>query len=102
EVRMRGNQYRPATIRIPVGGAITFENDDEVTHTATCQGQGCVRDSGDIRPGLMKTLTFTRAGTYHVICRYHGEQGMIATVTVGGSSGRQSPSPTASPSATPS
>ncbi len=97
DVSMRDLQYRPGTIRIPAGGAITFENEDRVTHTATCQGQGCPRDSGDIRPGLLRTITFTRAGTYHMVCRYHGEQGMIATVTVGGKAPR-SPSPSPSPS----
>jgi plastocyanin len=105
EVVMSGNQYRPATVRIPVGGAITFTNEDRVTHTATCQGAGCPKDSGDIQPGLFKTLTFTRAGTFHMVCRYHGEAGMIATVTVGGAPPkRSSPSPSPStpvPSATP-
>lgn len=98
EVLMRGNLYRPATIRIPVGGAITFTNEDAVTHTATCQGQGCPKDSGDIRPGTFKTLTFASAGTVHMVCRYHGELGMVATVIVGRASPAETP--TASPSAT--
>jgi plastocyanin len=103
EVRMLGNQYRPATIRIPVGGAITFENEDEVTHTATCQGQGCPRDSGDIQPGTFKTLTFADAGTVHMVCRYHGELGMVATVIVGRAAPGVTPTatPTSSPSPTP-
>jgi plastocyanin len=107
KVRMQGNQYRPATIRIPVGGAITFANEDEGTHTATCQGQGCPRDSGDIRPRTFKTLTFASAGTVHMVCRYHGELGMVATVIVGGSSPAATPTgtpaatPTSSPSPTP-
>jgi plastocyanin len=95
KVRMKGNQYRPARPRIPVGGAITFVNEDDVTHTATCQGRGCPKDSGDIQPGTLKTLTFAEAGTYHMICRYHGEAGMIATVTVGsGGSGGTVTNPT--------
>lgn len=99
---MKGNQYRPATLRIAVGGAVTFSNEDSVTHTATCQGTGCPTDSGDIQPGLFKTLTFTRAGTFHMVCRYHGEAGMIATLTVGAPprTARPSPSPTASPTTT--
>ena len=102
-VRMRGNQYRPASIRIPVGGAITFTNEDEVTHTAPCQGRGCPRDSGDIRTGTFKTLTFANAGTVHMVCRYHGELGMVATVIVGGTPPAATPSTTSTPtpSATP-
>lgn len=97
KIRMEGNQYRPSTIRIPAGGAISFANEDDVTHTATCQGRGCPKDSGDIQPGLFRTLTFSRAGTYHMVCRYHGEAGMIATVNVGPA---PSPASTTSPSPT--
>lgn len=102
EVVMRGNRYRPATIRIGVDGAITFTNEDRVTHTASCQGKGCPRDPGDIQPGLFRTLTFTRAGTFHVVCRYHGEGGMIATVVVGGPAPSPSPTPTTTTSPSPS
>lgn len=100
-VLMRGNQYRPATIRIPIGGAITFTNQDEVTHTASCQGRGCPRDSGDIRPGTLKTLTFARAGTVHMVCRYHGELGMVATVTVGEAAPGTTPTTTPTTTSTP-
>jgi plastocyanin len=89
DVTLRGFLYRPSTIRIPTGGAVTFTNEDTVTHTATCQG--CREDSGDIQPGMFKTVTYPSAGTFHLICRYHGDQGMVATLIVG---------PTASPSPT--
>ncbi len=98
DVAMRGNRYRPDTIRIDVGGAVSFFNEDKVTHTATCQGRGCPGDPGDIAPGLLRTLTFNRAGTFHIVCRYHGEGGMIATVTVG----TTAPAPAVSPSPSPS
>lgn len=82
DARMEGNQYRPDEIEIAAGGAVTFTNDDGVTHTATCQGSGCPKDSGDIHPGQLKTLTFPRAGAFAVVCRYHGQAGMTAAVTV--------------------
>jgi plastocyanin len=84
KVRMEGNRYRPDVIRIAEGGAITFANEDDVTHTATCQGRGCPKDSGDIHPGQIKTITFPRAGSYTMFCVYHGQAGMTAAVTVGG------------------
>lgn len=98
EVLMRGFRFRPDSIKISVGGAVTFVNEDDVTHTATCQG--CSQDTGDVQPGLLRTVTFPRAGTFHLVCRYHGEQGMIAILTVGGA-GPTSPSPSASLSPTP-
>ena len=80
--RLEGNRFHPTTIKIKAGGAITFTNEDEVTHTATCQGKGCPKDSGDIYPGQLKTLTFNRPGTFALICRYHGQGGMTAELTV--------------------
>lgn len=84
EVKMLGNQFRPDEIEIAEGGAITFVNEDDVTHTAGCQGTGCPKDSGDIHPGQIKTLTFSREGTFTLFCAYHGQAGMIASLTVGG------------------
>ena len=82
DVRMQGNRYRPDSVTIGEGGAITFTNEDDVTHTATCDGRGCPRDSGDIYPGQLKTLTFPQPGSYTIVCRYHGQAGMTAAVTV--------------------
>jgi plastocyanin len=81
KVRMVGVRYRPDTIRIAAGGAVTFHNESKVVHTATCAG-GCRLDSKDIQPGTIRTLTFPKAGTYQLFCRYHGTQGMVARLTV--------------------
>lgn len=94
KVVMKGFRYRPSAVRVATGGAVSFSNEDDVTHTATCQGRGCPKDSGDIQPGLFKTLTFGRPGTYQIVCRYHGQAGMIATVTV---ASRSTASPSPSP-----
>jgi len=80
KVRLVGIRYRPAAITIHAGGAVSFENQSKLTHTATCPK--CRLDTGDIQPGNFKSLTFGKAGTYQLVCRYHGEQGMVATVTV--------------------
>jgi len=79
-VHLVGTSFRPASITIRAGRAITFYNDSTLTHTATCPK--CHLDSGDIQPGAFKTLTFPRAGTYELVCRYHGDQGMVASLTV--------------------
>ena len=80
KVRLIGIRYRPAAFTIHAGGAVTFQNESKFTHTATCPK--CEVDSGDIQPGALTTLTFTKVGTFQLVCRYHGEQGMVATVTV--------------------
>jgi plastocyanin len=80
KVKLVGVAFKPASITVSVDGAITFENDSKVTHTATCPA--CRLDTGDIQPGTFKTLTFPKAGTFQIVCRYHGEQGMVAQVVV--------------------
>jgi plastocyanin len=80
QAKLVGISFRPATLSVKVDGAITFTNDSKVTHTATCAE--CGLDTGDIQPGAFKTLTFPTKGTFQLFCRYHGEQGMVAQVTV--------------------
>jgi len=80
KVSIVGISYHPATIKLHAGGAATFYNDTKVVHTATCPA--CHLDTGDIQPGTFKTLTFPKPGTYQVLCRYHGDQGMVASVVV--------------------
>jgi plastocyanin len=80
EVKLVGFRYQPAAVSIERGGAVTFTNDSKVTHTATCSG--CRLDTGDIQPGMFKTLTFPATGRFTIFCRYHGNAGMVATVTV--------------------
>ncbi len=80
KVRMIGVRYRPDAIRIGAGGAVTIHNESKVVHTATCSG--CSVDSKDVQPGTIRTLTFRKAGTYQLFCRYHGREGMVARLTV--------------------
>ncbi|MFY9586100.1 MAG: cupredoxin domain-containing protein [Actinomycetota bacterium] len=81
KVTIAGFRYRPASIKIEAGGAITVHNDTKLVHTATCFG--CPVDSKDIQPGTIRTITFPKAGTYQLYCRYHGQsRGMIARLVV--------------------
>ena len=71
-------RFRPATIRVAVGGAITFFNDSGITHTAVCPR--CSFDTGDVLPGMLRVVKITRAGTFSFFCRYHQAQGMTGTI----------------------
>jgi plastocyanin len=91
-----GLRFRPDSVRIDVGGAVSFVNESTATHTATCRG--CPQDTGDVQPQQFKTLTFPDPGAYLVFCRYHADQGMVATLTVGsGGPDIPAPSPTVAP-----
>lgn len=82
EVRMEDFRFRPAAVEIPVGDAITFDNQSGSTHTAGCDG--CPFDTGDVRPGLQRTVTFAKPGRFAIVCRYHGGRGMTGVITVQG------------------
>jgi plastocyanin len=89
-IRMGPAGFTPAVVRLSgPGSAVTFSNRSRKTHTATCRG--CSLNTGDVQPGLDKTLTFGRAGTYLLLDRYG--PGMVSVVV---GSGVSSPSPSAS------
>jgi hypothetical protein len=57
---------------------VTWTNNDDSPHTVTAANGPF--DSGNVDPGGTFTFTFTQAGTYGYVCRYHGE--MQATIIV--------------------
>lgn len=88
-------RYAPATVTIPLGATVVWHNESSLPHTATSdplaaqdpalaqlpEGAPAWR-SGDVYPGETWALTFQVAGTYVYSCRFHGEQGMVGTITV--------------------
>ncbi len=62
--------FDPATVRVEVGDTVTWRNAaGDPDHTATSDTGGW--DSGDIKPGGGRTVTFATAGTFAYHCRYH-------------------------------
>ena len=65
-------------VTVPVGGSVTFDNQDNQPHTA--KGDSSAFDTGRIDPGVSETVTFDEAGTFPFICSFHPF--MKGTVTV--------------------
>jgi plastocyanin len=80
--------FSPASVSIPIGGSVTWKNTDTASHTAT-DANGSF-DSGNLDTGKTFTHTFSKAGTYAIICSYHPS--MHGTVIVGANA---SPTPSA-------
>jgi len=78
-VTIKSYAFHPATIVVAKGAKITFTNSDQTAHTATSTQAG-VFDTGTLKPGASKTITFTKPGTYSYYCQFHAF--MKATVTV--------------------
>ena len=70
--------FSPQKVVIPVGGSVTWTNNDDVAHTATATDNSF--DSGNLANGQSWTHTFTKAGKYAYICSYHPN--MTGTIVV--------------------
>jgi plastocyanin len=70
--------YAPNPIVVPVGGTVSWMNNDTTTHTSTANGG--TFSSGSIAPGATFSTTFAAAGSFPYHCTIH--PGMVGTVTV--------------------
>lgn len=68
-VSIAGFAFAPATLHVPVGGSVTWTNNDAVTHTVTPDAGGI--DAHELAPGAGFTQTFTSPGTYSYHCAIH-------------------------------
>ncbi len=71
-----------------VGDTFTFENEGQRVHSVTVHrppdaATTTIKDT-DVQPGQDTSLSFDKAGVYHVWCKYHGSMGagMHLNVTV--------------------
>lgn len=81
-VEMRDACFTPSTIRIAPGDAVTFVNQDPMTHNVGGMGWG---ELGELQQGDAFTATFADAGIYPYACSYH--PGMTGAVVVGDGTG---------------
>lgn len=70
--------FTPATITVTPGTTVTWNNNDNMTHTVTADDDSF--DSGNIGAGSSFTKMFSVAGTYKYHCSIHPS--MLGTVTV--------------------
>jgi plastocyanin len=63
--------YKPLTLTVPAGTAVTFVNDDDAAHTVTSSDDKKVFDSGNMDKNAKFTFTFKNPGTYQYFCLYH-------------------------------
>jgi plastocyanin len=78
-VEIKNFAFNPAEITVPVGGSVTWTNDDSTPHTATGQDRA-VLQSGTIAQGESFTQKFDTAGTYEYFCEFHAN--MKGTIVV--------------------
>ena len=78
DVRIDKCQFRSGALRVPVGTAVTWTNDDVFPHEISGSGWG---SRSTLSSGGVFAWTFTEAGIYPYTCALH--PGMSAVVLVG-------------------
>ena len=68
----------PNPITVPVGGTVTWTNNDTVAHTSTADAGAW--NSSSIAPGATFSRTFSSGDTFQYHCTIH--PGMVGTVNV--------------------
>lgn len=74
------NRFQPNALTIAPGTTVTWTNNGFNIHTLTSTDAGF--DSGGLVGGASFTFTFDKSGTYRLICRQHGLNGMAGQVIV--------------------
>jgi plastocyanin len=79
-----GNAYSPACIKIKTGQSVTW-NGNFAGHPLQGGSAGTPDPQSPIgltNSGTMKTVTFSKSGTYPYYCTIHYSVGMVGTVFV--------------------
>jgi plastocyanin len=78
-VTIKSFAFNPNPIKVPVGGSVTWTNEDNVPHTATGLERAALQ-SGAIPFGDSFTQEFDSAGSFDYFCEFHPN--MKATIVV--------------------
>ena len=74
------NRFQPGALTVAVGSTVTWTNNGNNMHTLTSTDG--LFDSGGLLGGQAFNFTFDKAGTYRLLCRQHGLNGMFGQVVV--------------------
>ena len=70
-VKIENFAFLPKEVDVAVGAAVTWQNADDVPHTATCKDDPQTFDSGALDTDGKFTFTFTKPGKYPYYCKVH-------------------------------
>ncbi len=80
-VSQKGREFQPGQISIKRGETIQIVNDDaDLLHHAYIDAENFQFDSGDEEPGSKTPITFSKSGTFDVLCAIHPKMKLTVTV----------------------
>jgi plastocyanin len=62
-------RFDPPAIQVAPGSSVTWQNDDNFTHSVSVTGGGF--PYLDLPPGKSGAITFSQPGEYDYVCTYH-------------------------------
>ena len=65
-------KYAPAAVTVRAGGEVRWVNRDRAPHTASVAG-GAGFDTGTLRTGASRSLSFKKPGRYAYTCLFIGQ-----------------------------
>jgi plastocyanin len=78
EVSIVDLAFEPATVRLAIGGTVTWRHNGVAPHTVTAEDSSF--DSGLLQAGGTFSHRFDRTGTFRYVCAFH--PGMVGTVEI--------------------
>ena len=80
-VSQKGRAFQPGNLAVARGDTVTIVNDDsDLLHHAYIEADDFSFDSGDQEPGSRTPVTFTRPGTFQVLCGIHPKMKLVVRV----------------------
>jgi plastocyanin len=80
-VSQRGRMFLPGVMTIRQGDTLQIVNDDgDLMHHAYIDDPTFSFDSGDQEPGTKTDVTFTKLGTFTVLCGIHPKMRLVVSV----------------------
>jgi plastocyanin len=70
-VRIENFSFLPKELKIAVGTTVTWQNADDVPHTATSKDDPQLFDSGPLDTDDKFSFTFSKPGKYAYYCKVH-------------------------------
>jgi plastocyanin len=80
EVKQKGNAFSTSSLKIKVGDAISFRNDDPHFHNVFSLSDAQSFDLGSYPQGQAKSVTFNKEGKVEVECAIHPAMKMTVDV----------------------
>ena len=81
EVKQKGNTFSTSNVKIKVGDAVSFKNEDPHFHNVFSLSDAQSFDLGSYAQGQAKAVTFKKEGKVEVECAIHPAMKMTVDVT---------------------